>query len=390
MTRHTYGLAAFAIVTVIPGSAVTTWLDWTGPADLLAGTLFALLGVTCAVIGALVASRVPSNAVGWLILALGVGLGVLMASTAYSEAHQLAAVGSLPGQSAAAWISNVLGIPLLYGVTGLLLLLFPTGRPLSPRWRVAVWGFGIVVSLASLSYGFAPGDIGSGIDNPMALSGAAARIDQIIVVVTDMLAPPAMLMCAVCLVVRLRRSTGAERQQLKWFTYAAAITGLGLGSTVINHGILSDVTFMVGMIGLVLLPVTAGVAILRYRLYDIDLVIKRTLVYGALSAVLVTTYLMLVLALQTLLRPMAGDSDLAVAVSTLTVAALFRPLRSAFQTVVDRRFFRNRYDAVHTLEEFSGRLRHEVDLDSLGVELRSVVHDTMQPAHVTLWLRSKP
>jgi hypothetical protein len=390
MTRLAYGLAAFAIVTVIPGSAVTTWLDWTGPADLLAGTLFALLGVTSAVIGALVASRVPSNAVGWLILGLGVGLGVLMAATAYSEAHQLAAVGSLPGQAAAAWISNVLGIPLLYGVTGLLLLLFPTGRPLSSRWRVAVWGFGIVVSLASLSYGFAPGDIGSGIDNPMALSGAAARIDQVIVEVTDLLAPPAMLMCAVCLVLRLRRSTGAERQQLKWFTYAAAITGLGLGSTVVNHGIVSDVTFMVGMIGLVLLPVTAGLAILRYRLYDIDVVIKRTLVYGGLTAVLVATYLVSVLASRLLLDPLTSQSDLAVALSTLAVAALFRPLRSRIQAVVDRRFYRNQYDAAHTLDDFTGRLREDIDLDSLGADLRTVVRDTMQPAHVTLWLRGKP
>lgn len=389
MTRLAYGLAAFAIVTVVPGSAVITRLDWTGPGDLLAGALFALLGVTSAVIGALVASRVPTNAVGWLILGLGVGMGVLTAAAAYAEAHQLAELGPLPGQAAAAWISDFLGIPVLYGVTGLLLLLFPTGRPLSPRWRVAVWGFGIVVSIALLSSGLVPGDIGSGIDNPLALSGAAADVDQVVADVTDVLALPAMVMCAVCLVVRLRRSRGVERQQLKWFTYAAAVTGLGLGTTVLSHGILADAAFFLAMVGLVLLPLTAGLAILRYRLYEIDVVIKRTLVYGVLTAVLVATYLVLVLTSRLLLDPLTGQSDLAVALSTLAVAALFRPLRSRIQAVVDRRFYRNQYDAANTLEDFSSRLREEIDLDSLGADLRTVVRDTMQPSHVTLWLRSQ-
>ena len=136
-----------------------------------------------------------------------------------------------------------------------------------------------------------------------------------------------------------------------------------------------------------MLPVSAGIAILRDRLYDIDLVIKRTLVYASLTASLVATYLVLVLALQTLLRPVAGDSDLAVAASTLAVATLFRPLHSAIQDGIDRRFFRARYDAVRTLGEFSGHLRHELDLDSLGTDLRAVVSEAMQPSQVTLWLR---
>jgi hypothetical protein len=389
MTRLAYALMAIALATAVPGAALTIWLDWTGPADLLIGGLFALLGVASAVTGALVASRVNKNAVGWLILALGVGMGILLAANAYASAKEWSAFASWPGHAAAAWVSSVLGIPVLYGVTGLLLLLFPTGRPLSPRWGVAVWAFGTVVSVASISYGLSPGDMGSGIDNPLALPGPAGHAMRTVADVTDVLALPAMLMCAVCLVVRLRRSRGVERQQLKWFTYAAALTGLGLGVTVLTHGVVSDTAFGLGMFGLVLLPTTAGIAILRYRLYEIDVVIKRTLVYGLLTAMLVAIYVVTVLALRAVLDPLTGTSDLAVAASTLAVAAMFRPLRARVQELVDRRFFRHQYDATRTLERFTGRLRQQVDLDAVSTDLRSVVRDTMQPAHVTLWLRSQ-
>jgi hypothetical protein len=257
-------------------------------------------------------------------------------------------------------------------------------------WTGTDWLFVLVLATAAVSYSLLPGVIAPGIENPLGVSGTAADLTRVLARVTDWLGFPAVAMCAVALIVRMRRATGTERLQLTWFTFTATVVGLALAVALLAPGPLADVAFVLTVVGLTLLPVSAWIAILRHRLYDIDVVIKRTLVYAALTATLVATYFLLVLALQTLLSPVAGDSELAVAASTLAVAALFRPLRSALQRGVDRRFFRSRYDAARTLGEFSERLRHELDLDSLGTDLRTVVTDTMQPAHVSLWLRRQP
>lgn len=332
---------------------------------------------------------------GHAIARLFAGVGLVVAFYLVVERYQYFALvvhPELPFGVAAAWLQAWLYVPALGIVISVLPQLFPNGRPVSARWA---WG--LVLSAVAfvgvvLTDALNPGKIDqSTVQNPFGID--KVWHDRLAETATTLLLVSSIVGFA-SLVARWRRAGVRERQQLKLFAYAAALlpvfvlvsgltNSLGLDETAARW-----VSFAAATGAFLGLPLATAASIVRHQLYDIDLVINRTLVYLGLTAVLVATYLVSVLAFRVVLDPVTGESDLAVAASTLAVAGLFRPLRARIQAVVDRRFYRQRYNASLTLQEFSGRLRHEVDLDSLGTELRSVVHDTMQPAHVTLWMRS--
>jgi hypothetical protein len=384
--RLALALWLLAVVLVIPGPVLTTIID-ASTGDIVATVAFVAVQLAAATTGAVVATRLPRNPIGWIFLGMGAGLALAFAANSWSEVGLGTDAGPLPADDLAAWLGSWLFIPSVFGPLLFLLLLFPTGGLLSHRWDwIARASFGVLV-VAFVALAFKPGPVGpegEQVPNPLAAPGALGDAMELLDVVTNLLAPVAFACALTAIVLRARRSRGVERQQLKLFTFAAAIAAFGLAASIVTSGIVADLAFLVGMFGLAALPVAAGVAILRYRLYDIDLVVRRTLVYGALTATLAGSYLGLVLLLQLVLSP---GSDFAIAGSTLAVAALFRPARRRIQELVDRRFYRRRYDAQRTLERFGVRLRDEVDLDSLGGELRGVVAETMQPAHVSLWVR---
>jgi hypothetical protein len=343
--------------------------------------------LTLGVLGALIVGRQPGNVIGWLFLATGLVLGITSGAGGYA-AFALSDGRDLPGGVAAAWLTSWLTRPALFGIPPLMFLLFPNGRLLSKRWSPVLWV--LVLSLVSVAAVGAtePGDLSdttvSGIPNPAAATG---RLIDTLANVGWLGAIVGLLLAIASLVVRYRRSTGAERLQMRWLVSAAWVFlftfALAVGSYETRYEALGNAS----SVGLLAIPLATGLAILRYRLYDIDVVINRTLVYGALTATLGLVYLVSVLLLRLALSPVTGESDLAVAASTLAVAGLFRPLRTRIQTVVDRRFYRRRYDAALTLQSFGGRLRQEVDLATVSDALQSVVRETVQPTHVSLWLR---
>jgi hypothetical protein len=356
------------------------------------GVSFVLSSLAFGTVGALISARVPTNKIGLVFCLMGILLG--LGDLAYQYADQaLFASNWLAGGEVAAWLQN-LGVPPAFGLLGVSLLLFPDGRLPSRRWRPALWLALAGISLIVLGYALRPGPLDDpfqSVTNPFGIPGTFGLMDAF-TGLGWLFGGGSVALAAAALVVRLRRSTGFERQQLKWIALAAAVTGVVVVAVVTSwfaslEGV-SQVRIVLLGIGFSALPLAAGVAILRYRLYDIDVVINRTLVYGGLTATLAVTYLASVLLLQLVLNALTSDSGLAVAASTLAVAALFRPARSRIQQAVDHRFFRRRYDARRTLDAFTASLRDQVDLEALTAELGTVVGETLQPAHVSLWLRA--
>ena len=294
------------------------------------------------------------------------------------------------GAQYAAWLSSWTGPGLLLAAA-FLFLLFPDGRLPSRRWRLVAWIAAIGSSLTALGVAFAPGPLEArrSIANPIGIGGTLGGVVEVLGVVGAIILNLGVLLSGISLILRLHRARGVERQQLKWFVYSAAMMGGGfVASFLFSSDLVNSIAWALGVLGFMVLPVATGIAILRYRLYDIDRIINRTLVYGPLTAMLALVYFGGVVGLQAALRSLTGqESTLAVVASTLVIAALFNPLRRRVQGLVDRRFYRRKYDAAKTLAAFSARLRDETDLDTLANDLVEVARGTVQPAHVSLWLR---
>jgi hypothetical protein len=338
-------------------------------------------------VGALIVAHRPGNPIGWIFLAIallaaGGGLAETYARYAYETRS-----GSLPGAIVATWLAWSSWYPTVALAVVFTPLLFPTGRLLSPRWRPVAWLAGAataaIVALAVLQPTFVL-ESGRTVDNPIGVAAAANPDESTAGAVLTSLLVLSMVAAFTSLSLRFRRAQGEERQQLKWFTYAAALVPfVALGDVLpeaVGNFLFAALTAF--------LPVAAGIAILRYRLYEIDRLINRTLVYGLLTALLAGVYGGVVLILGQGFGGVGGDPpSWAVAGATLAVAALFQPARRRIQQVVDRRFNRRTYDAAKTVEAFSARLRDEVDLDTLSAEVLAVVDQTMQPTTASLWLR---
>src|SRR5215211_1988181 len=368
--------------------------------------LLALLAFTFTTVGAVLGTRPPENPIGWIFCAGGLILSVTVSAENYTEYALNASTGSLPGVQYAAWIASWALAPTLLLVATMLFLLFPDGKLSSREWGFVAWT--AVVASVVVTLGDALGRSNLGTDygsmgNPFAVEGAVGNFLQMLGGFGLTLLLLCFLASVTALFDRLRQARGVERQQIKWFAYAAAVMGtgplvmfmLGGGYSALEE-LMWYLGYFVAILGFALLPVATAIAILKYRLYDIDRIINRTLVYGLLTILLAAGYFATIMALQGIgnlvfqvpFRALTGqNSALATVAATLAMAALFNPLRRRIQSFIDRSFYRRKYDAVKTLEAFSTKLRNDTDLDALSEDLVGMVRETMQPAHVSLWLR---
>jgi hypothetical protein len=357
------------------------WLD---------GTLFAL---SFSIVGAVISSRrLDDNLIGWLFCTAGLVFAVVHFAAEYAIYTLLAAPGSLPAGEAAAWIFSWLQIPQL-GLVAFLFLLFPTGGLPGRRWRWFAWLTALVSVVGAVILAVSPGPITliAPIENPLGAEGLAndyVFVFRLVELVIDSL----IFVAVISLFIRLHRARDVERQQIKWFAYAVMILISGgiltyPVSAAIDSVWLKWIGFVPFVVGLLAIPISMGIAILRYRLYNIDLIIHRTLIYTVLTAMLAIVYFGSVTALQYLFSLLTGQGNTpAIIISTLVIAALFTPLRRRIQGFIDRRFYRRKYDAKKTLEAFSNTLREETDLERISKDLAEVVDETMQPSYVSLWL----
>jgi hypothetical protein len=354
------------------------------------------VGVTFPALGLLLASRRPEHPIGWLLCATGLVAGLDHFCGEYAIYALLAHPGSLPAGQAAAWVPSWLWVPFTTLLV-FLALLFPDGRLPSGRWRPFAWLVGIAAIVGVAVEALLPVPICEvcTIENPLVIEGLENVADLVNALVVAFFNGVLVPVAVASLFLRFRRASGVEHQQIKWLVFTTSVAAVGAALAYIVYS--PTRAWWVWLVGQSLLaiasvgfPIAMGVAILRYRLYDIDILINRTLVYGSLTLLLAAVYFGGVTLTEAIFRALTGQEEqpqLAIVVSTLVIAALFTPLRRRIQSFIDRRFYRRKYDAVKTLEAFSSKLRNDSDLDALSDDLVGVVRETMQPAHVSLWLR---
>jgi hypothetical protein len=349
----------------------------------LSSVLDAFTALAIAVVAALIITNRPGNRLGWVMLLLGFSVALSGFSRAYAGIGMGGFDGVLPGLVLAAWVSQVIWF-MIYLTLDLLLLLFPTGTLLSPRWRwVAAAALLITAcAMAMLAVGTPIEVPGGQVANPIGLI-PFERVERYLAVLFIPFLIT-LVLAVLSLALRFHRAAGIERQQIKWLLYVAALFLTAQLAT--SFGVIGEQFTSLAALGF---PIAIGIAVLRYRLYDIDVVIRKTLLYSALTALLALVYFGSVILLQQLFGALTGveQSTLAVVISTLAIAALFTPLRRRIQDAIDRRFYRKKYDAQQVLAQFAQTARDETDLDALLAELVRVVDETLQPAHVSVWLK---
>ena len=386
VTAVAWALWAVSVVFV----AISLVTARSGGNDPLPAVAQGSVALSFATAGAILVNRLPGNVIGWWLALGGLCFGVGNGAAGLADYGLIVHPNSLPGAIWFLWLSQWLWAPAFGAVFGLALV-YPSGRLLSVRWRPVAVAAVLLITLFSFGGAFGPWTDGSlpG-QNPLQIAGAAPDALGFLLGPLSVLVP---LLTIASLVIRYRRATGIERAQLKWFAFVVGISApaLVLGFFLYgNNGvelIVSNVALLIAYTGFALLPVAIGIAVLRYRLYEIDRLISRTISYGVLTAIVGGLFVGFILALQALLAPVTQSNELAVAGSTLLVFGLFQPLRRRVQRLVDRRFNRSRYDAERTVAEFAARLRDEVDLEQLRTEILATVAATVEPTSVSLWLR---
>jgi MFS family permease len=392
-----HGAARLAVLTIAIGAPLILTLLvvmvvlWSPPMnDGWAFSAYTAVVATWSLVGALIVTRRPGNRVGWLILAIGVTVAASLVGQSWGTMSVTQHGGTLPGTTFGAWL-QWLFVPALAAALLFVPLLFPDGAPPSPRWRLVGLAAAVAIAMQAIGTILLPGesDMLPGFDNPTGIAdlepiaGLAIDLGGLLLIVC-------LPLCMLAAVVRFRRGSVVERQQLKWYGAAMGLAGLGLiGATTLPQPL--GQACWVGMtIAVGLVPVAIAVAILRYRLFDIDRLISRTLAYAVITALLAFTFLVTNLALQALLAGVTGSSALVTALATLIVAGLFRPLRRRIQGAVDRRFNRRGLDTERAIGGFTSRARDEVDIEHLRAAVVGTASEAVAPAGASLWLRTGP